>query len=242
VFRRRSATTTEGPDGGTSSAPGPAGRANGAAEHPGVTVGKGKPTPKRSEAERRRRYSSAPADRKTAGRQSRTRSRAERVRRTEAMRRGEEWALPAKDQGPVKALARNYVDSRRRLSEFYMYGLVVLLFLLFFRNSAVQTFLPPVLFLMIFVMVVEGYLIGRRLKALAAERYPGQSTRGLRMYAAMRALQIRKLRVPKPRSSPAPRSDPASRAGAWPGSLLVAARRQPLGSTAWSTVISAGAA
>jgi hypothetical protein len=198
VFRRRSATTAEAPDGGTSSAPGPAGSANGAADHPGVTVGKGKPTPKRSEAERRRRYSSAPADRKAAASQSRTRTRAERVRRTEAMRRGEDWALPPKDQGPVKALARNYVDSRRRVSEFYMYGLVVLLFLLFFHNATVQTFLPPVLLLMIFVMLLEGYLIGRRLKTLAAERYPGQSTRGVTMYAALRAMQLRKIRVPKP--------------------------------------------
>jgi len=47
------------------------------------------------------------------------------------MRRGEEWALPAKDKGPAKALARDFVDSRRRLSEFYMYGLIVLLVLLF---------------------------------------------------------------------------------------------------------------
>ena len=114
------------------------------------------------------------------------------------MRRGEDWALPAKDQGPVKALARNYVDSRRRVSEFYMYGLVVLLFLLFFRNATVQTFLPPVLFLMIFIMVLDGYLIGRRLKTLAAERYPGQSTRGVTVYAALRAMQFRKIRVPKP--------------------------------------------
>jgi hypothetical protein len=114
------------------------------------------------------------------------------------MRRGEDWALPPKDQGPVKALARNYVDSRRRVSEFYMYGLVVLLFLLFFHNAAVQTFLPPVLFLMIFIMLLEGYLIGRRLKTLAAERYPGQSTRGVTMYAALRAMQLRKIRVPKP--------------------------------------------
>jgi Protein of unknown function (DUF3043) len=164
-----------------------------------VTIGKGRPTPKRSEAERRRRYSSTPADRKTAVRQSRTRGRADRVRKTEAMRRGEEWALPVKDKGPVKALARDYVDSRRRFSEFYMYGLGVLLVLLFFRSSVVQSYLPPVLLLMVLVMVVEGYLVGRKLTALATERYPGQSTRGLRMYAAMRSLQIRKLRFPKPR-------------------------------------------
>ena len=198
MFRRRSATTTDGPDGGATSAPG-AEPGNGAAGRPGVTVGKGRPTPKRSEAERQRRFGGAPADRKAAAAQSKTRARAERVRKTEAMRRGEEWALPAKDKGPVKALARDYVDSRRRLSEFYMYGLGVLLILLFFRNPFVQTLLPPILLVMVLVMVIEGFFIGRKLKTLVAERYPGESTRGLRMYATMRGLQIRKLRFPKPR-------------------------------------------
>ena len=203
MFRRRSATTTGSPD--STGAAANAEPANGAPVRPGgavrpnVTVGKGRPTPKRSEAERRRRFGSAPADRKAAASQSKTRTRAERVRKTEAMRRGEEWALPAKDKGSVKALARDYVDSKRRLSEFYMYGLVVLLFLLFFRSHLVQTLLPPILLVMVLIMVGEGYLIGRKLKALAAERFPGQSTRGLRMYAGMRALQIRKLRFPKPR-------------------------------------------
>jgi len=198
VFRRRSATTTDGPDGGPTSAPG-AEPGNGAAGRPGVTVGKGRPTPKRSEAERQRRFGGAPADRKAAAAQSKTRARAERVRKTEAMRRGEEWALPAKDKGPVKALARDYVDSRRRLSEFYMYGLAVLLILLFFRNPFVQTLLPPILLVMVLVMVIEGFLIGRKLKVLVAERYPSENTRGLRMYATMRGLQIRRLRFPKPR-------------------------------------------
>jgi hypothetical protein len=39
-------------------------------------------------------------------------------------------------------------------------------------------------------------------KSLAAERLPGESTRGLALYSAMRALQIRRLRVPKPRVNP----------------------------------------
>jgi hypothetical protein len=118
------------------------------------------------------------------------------------MRRGEEWALPAKDKGPVRALARDYVDSKRRLSEFYMYGLVVLLILLFLRSPLIQTVLPVVLIVMVLIMVGEGFLIGRKVTALAAERYPGQSTRGIKMYAGMRALQIRKLRFPKPRVKP----------------------------------------
>jgi hypothetical protein len=200
VFRRRSATTTDSPDGAAASAPG-AEPGNGAAGRPGVTVGKGRPTPKRSEAERQRRFGGAPADRKAAAAQSKTRARAERIRKSEAMRRGEEWALPPKDKGPVKALARDYVDSKRRFSEFYMYGLFLLVILLFFSSHSpvVSSYLPVALLLMVFIMLIEGFFLGRKLKVLAAERYPGQSTRGLRMYAAIRGLQIRKLRFPKPR-------------------------------------------
>ena len=147
-----------------------------------VTAGKGRPTPKRSEAERRRRPVSAPGDRKEANRQYRDRQRQDRARRQQGMQRGEQWAMPPRDRGPVKALARDYVDSRRRLSEFYMYGLLVLVAVL--------------------VMLVEGIFIGRQVRALAEKRLPGESTQGVRLYAAMRALQIRQLRMPKPRIKP----------------------------------------
>lgn len=168
-----------------------------------VTPGKGRPTPKRSEAERRRRQPyTAPKDRKEAARASRTRQRADRARRTEAVRRGEAWALPPRDRGPVKALARDYVDSKRRISEYYMYGLLVLLVLLFIRAPIVQTMVPLLVLAAVLVMGIEGIFIGRRAKLLAAERLPGESTRGIRLYSAMRALQIRKLRVPKPRIKP----------------------------------------
>ena len=178
----------------------PAASDNGVARSSAVTVGKGKPTPKRSEAERRRRQPySAPKDRKEASRVSRDRQRGDRTRRMEALRRGEDWALPVRDRGPVKALARDYVDSRRRLSEFYMYGLLVLLVLLFVPNAAVKSIVPLLVLAAILIMLVEGIFIGRRIRGLAAERLPGESTRGIALYAAMRALQIRKLRMPKPR-------------------------------------------
>jgi Protein of unknown function (DUF3043) len=173
---------------------------NGVARSSAVTEGKGKPTPKRSEAERRRRQPyTAPKDRKEASRQQRDRQRVDRGRRLDAVRRGEEWALPARDRGPVKALARDYVDSRRRLSEFYMYGLIVLLVLLFIKTPVVQSIVPVLVLAAVLIMLVEGVLIGRRVRTLAAERLPGESTRGIGLYSAMRALQIRRLRMPKPR-------------------------------------------
>jgi Protein of unknown function (DUF3043) len=173
---------------------------NGVARSSAITESKGKPTPKRSEAERRRRQPyTAPKDRKEASRQQRDRQRVDRGRRLDAVRRGEEWALPARDRGPVKALARDYVDSRRRLSEFYMYGLIVLLVLLFIKTPVVQSIVPILVLAAVLIMLVEGVLIGRRVRTLAAERLPGESTRGIGLYSAMRALQIRRLRMPKPR-------------------------------------------
>jgi hypothetical protein len=212
VFRRRQPATVEASG---SDAEGSAGAA--AAEQPAedgnggtvtgkphaTTPGKGRPTPKRSEAERRRRQPfTAPKDRKEASRTHRDRQRQERARRSAAMRRGEEWALPARDRGAIKALARDYVDSRRRASEFYMYGLLVLMVLLFVRTPAVQTLVPLLVLAAVIVMLMEGIYIGRRVRSLAQQRLPGENTRGIRMYAAMRALQIRQLRVPKPRIKP----------------------------------------
>ena len=199
---RRSRPTAEDPSAQEAAdlAEAEASNGNGVAKSSAVTAGKGRPTPKRSEAERRRRQPySAPKDRKEASRVSRDRQRDDRTRRMEGLRRGEDWALPVRDRGPVKALARDYVDSRRRLSEFYMYGLLVLLVLLFIPNALVKSIVPILVMAAILIMLVEGLFIGRRVRGLAAERLPGESTRGIALYAAMRALQIRRLRMPKPR-------------------------------------------
>lgn len=204
MFRRSRSGTDEGAGQDAVNGAAATSDADDSPARPGaVTAGKGRPTPKRSEAERRRRQPyTAPKDRKEAARASRDRQRTDRARRSEAVRRGEEWALPPRDRGPVKALARDYVDSKRRLSEFYMYGLLVLLVLLFIRAPIVQTIVPLLVLAAVLIMGIEGVLIGRRVKRIAAERLPGQSTRGLALYSAMRALQIRRLRVPKPRVKP----------------------------------------
>ena len=118
------------------------------------------------------------------------------------MRRGETWAMPRKDQGPVRALARDYVDSRRGASEFYMFGVVVLIVLLFvpsLRKSAAVDF---AVLAMLLVIVTEGVLVGGRVIRLAQQRFPGESTRGVRMYAAIRGTQFRRLRMPAPRVKP----------------------------------------
>ena len=140
------------------------------------------------------------ADRKGAVKQSKETERATRARRYAAAKRGEDWALPRKDQGPVRALARDYVDSRRRISEYYMYAVGALVILLFVPG--LRVYADYLVLAVIVVMVTEGLLVGRQVLKLARQRFPGESTRGLRMYSAIRSTQIRKLRMPAPRVSP----------------------------------------
>ena len=166
-----------------------------------MTAAKGRPTPKRSEAERRRRSPvTAPADRKAAYKQTRGRDKEARARKYAAMRRGEEWALAPKDKGPVRALARDYVDSRRRISEYYMYGLGVLVVLLFLPSA--RLFIDYLVLAVVVIMLTEGSFIGRQIVKLAKERFPGEPTRGVKLYAGLRAMQIRRLRMPAPRVTP----------------------------------------
>jgi hypothetical protein len=213
VFRRRSAGATDGTAQDDPGAQSPDGPADEIKARPAAEAGKGRPTPKRSEAERGRyqpitgsRPGSRPGSRSgpAAPRtpEDKERARADRTRRYEAMKQGESWALNPKDRGPVRALARDYVDSKRRVSEYYMYILLVLVVALFFRSKAAQEFISPLILLLVFIIVVDAQLIRRALNRLVAERLPGQSTRGLTVYAVMRALQIRRFRIPVPRVHP----------------------------------------
>jgi hypothetical protein len=213
VFRRRSAGATDGTAQDDPGAQSPDGPANVKQARPAAQAGKGRPTPKRSEAERNRYQpitGSRSSSRGTGSRGSaaprtpedKERARADRTRRYAAMKEGQEWALNPKDRGPVRALARDYVDSKRRVSEYYMYILLVLVVALFFRSKAAQEFISPLILVLVFIIVVDAQLIRRALNRLVAQRLPGQSTRGLTLYAVMRALQIRRFRIPVPRVHP----------------------------------------
>jgi hypothetical protein len=207
VFRRRSAGASE------TAAQDPAGDggpdaldATKTARSP-AEAAKGRPTPKRSEAERLRRQpftgtAGRPGGGKAASGQSKSRDRADRARKYEAMKRGEDWALPQKDKGPVRAIARDYVDSRRRASEYCTYLLLLLFVLVFTRSTVEQDLGLPLVGVVLLVLVTESLLISRGVRRLSGERYPGESTKGIFLYSARRAMQIRKLRVPAPRVGP----------------------------------------
>jgi Protein of unknown function (DUF3043) len=146
----------------------------------------------------RRQPYQAPADRKEAARGARQRDRIDRQRKAQALQRGEEWALPAKDRGPVRALARNYVDARHGVGEYYMISIVVLIVLLVIPSATAKFVSEFVVLALLLILAGEAFWVGRRVERMARERFPGQSTRGLKMYVALRGITMRRMRVPKP--------------------------------------------
>ncbi|GJF32923.1 membrane protein [Kitasatospora sp. NE20-6] len=160
---------------------------------------KGRPTPKRSEAEAHRRTRvTVPKDRKEASRQSRERMRSEREKQRTALLEGDERYLPARDKGPVRRFVRDYVDSRWSLAEFFLPYAVVVLVLSIVRVPALQV-LSTLLFVVFFVLVVLDFLrLGLGLRKSLRVRFPDQNTRGAVPYGLMRTLQMRRLRLPKP--------------------------------------------
>jgi hypothetical protein len=116
----------------------------------------------------------------------------------DGMRRGEEWALHPRDRGPVRALARDYIDSRRILvSEYIVFALIALVVVIFALGASHN----PIAVLdaeiaIIGIIAVESLYHGSRATRLAKQRYPDASTKGLPWYIAKRSIRLRSSRIP----------------------------------------------
>jgi Protein of unknown function (DUF3043) len=194
LLRRRGRGSTATPD---------SDQVNSAADQTARPAGKGRPTPKRSEVERARRqpYTPPSTDRKAASAQQRERRRAEQKRKMDAMKRGEEWAMPARDRGPVRALVRDYVDSRRFiLSEYILFGVFALIFVIFASGSSKNSALVLYVELgIVAVIALESLWYGAQVTRLVKRRLPGESTRGILWYVTKRSLRLRASRIPPAR-------------------------------------------
>ncbi|MCZ0209966.1 DUF3043 domain-containing protein [Streptomyces achromogenes] len=161
---------------------------------------KGRPTPKRSEARTQRRsVAHTPTNRKEAAKRQREERRQALERQRQALANGDERYLPARDKGPVRRFARDWVDSRFNVAEFFLPLAVVILVLSVVRVGAIQSLALLLWLIVIVLIVLDAAVSGFRLKKRLAERFPGENTRGAVAYALMRSLQMRRLRLPKPR-------------------------------------------
>jgi len=163
--------------------------------------GKGRPTPKRKESESARKQGiSVPKDPKAARRAASARDREARAKSRAGLMAGDPAYFPRRDAGPVKAQVRDYVDRRRTVGEFFVPFAFVVLLLGLINNPTVQTTVvyvwTSVLLLVVLDTIFVGILLGRSLR----KEFPQKSDRkGAVSYGVLRALQLRRFRIPPPR-------------------------------------------
>jgi hypothetical protein len=164
---------------------------------------KGKPTPKRKEAQAKLKVSSlSPAASKEAKKALKAQARVRRLETRAAYMRGEESALPAKDKGPARRFVRNYVDERKSVTEYFLVFIMFILFLTVIPSPAVQLGAIALMYSAMIWVAIDGFLLSRRVKKLVAEKFPGEPTKGLGLYGWMRSTQLRRLRAPAPQVGP----------------------------------------
>lgn len=164
---------------------------------------KGKPTPSRKEAQAKLKVSSlSPAASKEAKRALKAQARVRRLETRAAYMRGEESALPPRDRGQARRFVRNYVDQQRSITEYFLVIIVFVLFLTVIPVAAVQLAAVAIMYSTMIFVAVNGFLMSRKIKKVVAEKFPGESTKGLGLYGWMRSTQLRRLRAPAPQVGP----------------------------------------
>lgn len=166
---------------------------------------KGVPTPSRKAQEEARKRPLVPNDRAAAKVAARDARREEQARMRRALDTGEERFLPARDKGPQKRYARDYIDARFSLGEFVMFAalaIVLLTVIIPVRNAdGTSNDSQLVIFGLFWVMVafvaIDVWLMSRKLKRALIAKFQTIDP-GVIWYACMRSMQFRRLRLPKP--------------------------------------------
>jgi len=165
-------------------------------------AGKGRPTPKRNEAQGRRQGPPPPppTTRKEAYKRMREQQAAKRPAARAGAARGDDNYLPARDRGPVRKYVRDIVDARRNVGSFFLVIAAVALIGTIAPSAIVKNYASLLLFGFFLVMIVDSVILSRRIKSKVAERFPkgDTPTRGLAWYGISRSTMIRRWRFPKP--------------------------------------------
>lgn len=163
-----------------------------------MTESKGRPTRKRKEAQVKPGASLTPALTKEQKKAQRAELKVKRLAQRDAFMRGDESALPARDRGPVRRFVRNCVDSRLNIGEYFLPIIFLVLLLSMTRNQVVALVSILLMYVILLIAIVDGWLLGRRVKRRVSAKFPNESTKGLALYAFLRSTQMRRMRAPRP--------------------------------------------
>lgn len=176
-------------------------------EVPEEAVGKGRPTPKRKEQEAAK-YRGLLADPKQDSKDRKAKLREQREREYKALKEGDERNMPAEHRGPERRFLRDFVDARRSIGEYLLPLAITFVLISLFMpqnaaaggNAALSGLVILIFYVIVLIAGVETFITARRLKKHFIKKFgENKLPRGWTFYIISRALNLRRLRTPKPK-------------------------------------------
>jgi hypothetical protein len=185
---------------------------------PEKASGKGRPTPKRRDAQKGDLRPLVPtqAERKARRKEEKQRLRERQDREYEAMETGDLAHMPRAERLPIRIYVRDYVDARWNIAEFFVpvaLGIMILALILMMVSPLVSNILTIIMYVYLIAAVVDLILMwwapknGLRTRLITKYGEGAMKSARCASYACSRALQLRRWRLPKPR---------AAKRGQWP--------------------------
>ena len=153
-----------------------------------------------SEARKRRKTLRGPKLSREERKVDKAQRRRQLADRRERMMAGDEEYLLPRDRGPVRRYVRDVVDSRRNPLGLFMPAALGLIFIML-AVPQVYNLMSPAMLVLVAIMVLDGFILGRKVNRQVDERFPDHTEGGWKLgfYAASRASQLRRMRAPRAR-------------------------------------------
>lgn len=162
-----------------------------------AAAGKNRPTPSRAEQEAARKRPLV-ADTKEARQRAKAELATQREKARVGMANGDDKYLPVRDKGPQRRFARDWVDAGWHLGEALMPVMVLVILLSLVKVQAVVFYGFVGLWIFVIMAVGDMLITSNSVKKAAMKKFGDRREKGLGWYAAMRTVQMRFMRLPKP--------------------------------------------
>lgn len=159
---------------------------------------KGRPTPTRKEREAANKRPIVVADRSEARRISREKDREERAKFNAGYAAGDERYMPVRDRGVQRKWVRDYVDARVSAGEFVIPVMFLVIIVMYLPFPAISAYATVALIGYFALVIIDSVVLGFTVRRKLGAKYGPDKVERVRWYAAMRALQLRLMRLPKP--------------------------------------------
>lgn len=167
--------------------------------------GKGRPTPKRRDVQRRRGGPVAPppATRREAARRLRAEGAQQRRAVREGTKTGDESRMMARDRGPVRRLVRDVVDSRRHVGVLLLPAAILPVLAQLTGSKRLLALATTLWLATLLAAVADFFITGLVVRQKVRATFPDERRTGGHIgYAVIRTAQFRRFRLPPPRVRP----------------------------------------